>query len=375
VAACRAFQDRNKETWKRARGLNGEMAEAEKWTEEETDWLYGKSMEWCAEIAGKSTAGDSEDVRRRIWDEYREFLGKNAYGVSVETAGAEDVLAFIRGFWIPRHLDSCRTVAANGAKVVATATVKQVLQHVSKSYDLIGQDRNNPAKSELVRAFKEGYRKMLHGLGVREKKAVVFKEGKVEDLIQSLRDKINAKRIGIERCRLIMDLAAVLYLWETWVRGKECGTLERRQVHEAEGVVLPGWSKTIQQEPSSRIVVETSEERLTFLEATAWLLKEMEIIGQPVGSGFLFRPLARDRKTFRSEAITSAALRGQIQNALKRAGLFEGETLHSFRRSAAQHAVDVLGYTVEKAMEKGRWKSFSAFQGYVEEVMDKLKPS
>lgn len=284
MAACRAFQDRNKETWKRVRGLNGEMAETEKWTEEETDWLYGKSMEWCAEIAGKSTAGDSKDAWRRIWDEYREFLGKNAYGVSVEMAGAEDVLAFIRGFWIPRHLDSCRTVAANGAKVVATATVKQVLQHVSKSYDLIGQDRNNPAKSELVRAFKEGYRKMLHGLGVREKKAVVFKEGKVEDLIQSLRDEINAKRIGIERCRLVMDLAAVLYLWETWVRGKECGTLERRQVHEAEGVVLPGWSKIVQQEPSSRIVVKTSGERLTFLEATAWLLKEMEIIGQPVGS-------------------------------------------------------------------------------------------
>lgn len=182
---------------------------------------------------------------------------------------------------------------------MATATVKQVIQALSKSYDLIGNDQNNPAKSELVRAFKEGYQKMLHKLGVREKKAVVFKEGKVEDLVQSLRKEINGKAVGIERCRSIMDLAAVLYLWETWVRGKECGTLERRQVHETEGVVLPGWSKTVQQEPSSWIVVETNGDWLTFLEATAWLTKEMELIGQLVGSDFLFRPLTQDRKTFR----------------------------------------------------------------------------
>jgi hypothetical protein len=171
---------------------------------------------------------------------------------------------------------------------------------MSKSYEILGREgKNNPVKSEAVRAFREGYRKMLHDLGVREKKAVVFKEGKVEDLAKFLHGEIQKLDRGIERCVAVMDLAAVLYLWEAWVRGKECGNLERRQVHEASGIVLPGWSKTVQKEPSSRIEVETSSEHLTFLGAVSLLVEESAAIGQPVGSGFLFRPLTRDRKTFR----------------------------------------------------------------------------
>lgn len=103
------------------------------------------------------------------------------------------------------------------------------------------------------------------------------------------------------------------------------------------------------------------------------MIKESEDIGQPVGNGFLFRPLTRDRRSFRQEAITASALRARVQNALKRAGLFEGETLHSFRRSAAQHAVEVQGMTIEKAMEKGRWRNYSAFRGYVDEVAECLR--
>jgi integrase len=364
------FQEQNRKQWEEARGLTGQLPESEKWTEEETNWVYGKSLEWSAEIAGKAKSDGGDESRRKIWAEYRKFLSKNAYGVTVETARAEDVLAFIRGFWIPRHVDSCRTVAgATGSKVVALSTVKHALQDVSKCYDILGREgRDNPAKGESVRAFKEGYRRMLHDLGVREKKAVVFKEGKIEDVVAFLVKEIGKMSPGLERCCEIMDLAAILYLWEAWVRGKECGSLEKRQVREDEGVALPGWSKTVQAEPSGRIELEQKKGSMTFLKAAAALVKETEAIGQPVGEGFLFRPLTRDRKSFRQEAIAAGALRLRIQKVLKRAGVYEGETLHSFRRSAAQHAVEVRGCTVEETMRRGRWKTFSAFQGYVEEV-------
>jgi integrase len=234
--------------------------------------------------------------------------------------------------------------------------VKQAVQHLSKSYSMLGREgRFNPAKHEAVRAFKEGYRKMLHELGVREKKAVVFKEEKVTELVHFLIAEICKMTEGIARCCALMDVAAVLYLWEAWVREKECGSLEKRQVHEDERLVLPGWSKTVQQEPSSRIeVISPKDGKWSFLAATAALVKESEAIGQPVGDGFLFRPFSRDRRSFRQEAITASALRLRVQKALKGAGLFEGETLHSFRRSAAQHAVEVQRFTVEKAMQKGR---------------------
>jgi integrase len=148
---------------------------------------------------------------------------------------------------------------------------------------------------------------------------------------------------GIDRCCAVMDLTATLYLSEAWVRGKEYGSLEKRQVNETEAKVLSGWSKTVQAEPSGRIDLgcEKRQMQVSFLEATAMLLKETEAIGQPIGDGFLFRPLTRDRKGFRQEAMAAGALHLRIQKALKRAGLCGGETLHSFRRSAAQHAVEV----------------------------------
>jgi hypothetical protein len=254
--------------------LTGKLPEVEKWTEEETNVLYGKSLDWSEEIAGKGKGDAGEESRRKVWNKYREFLGRNAYGVTVETATAEDVLAFIRGFWIPKHVDGCRT-EVNGQKVVEVATVEQTFQHVSKYYEMLGQEgRRNPVKSEAVRAFKKGYRKMLHDLGVREKKAVVFKEGKLTDVVNFLVGEINQLPKGLERCCSIMDLAAVLYLWEAWVRGKECGNLERRQVHEDEGVSMPGWSKTVQAEPSGRIELDRSKDSVTFLEAAAMLVRE-----------------------------------------------------------------------------------------------------
>jgi hypothetical protein len=197
---CRnAFQRENQKRWNQARGLTGELPAVEKWTEEETDVLYGKSLEWGATIAGRAVEGD--ESRQKVWAEYREFLGENAYGVTVESARAKDVLAFVRGYWIPRHLSACRTVVkATGSKVVAMSTVKKVVDYVSKSYEMLGREgRENPAKGEAVQAFKEGYRKMLHNLGVKEKKAVVFKEGKFGDLVAFAVKEIEKLPQSIER--------------------------------------------------------------------------------------------------------------------------------------------------------------------------------
>jgi hypothetical protein len=121
VGRCREmFQERNQRLLKEARGVDENLPEAEKWTAEETAILYEKSMTWCAEIARKSGSVEEEGSRQKLWSEYKEFLSKNAFGVTVETANAEDVLAFIRGYWIPRHFGRCRTtVGESNSKVVA----------------------------------------------------------------------------------------------------------------------------------------------------------------------------------------------------------------------------------------------------------------
>jgi hypothetical protein len=114
-------------------------------------------------------------------------------------------------------VEARRTVAGeSGSKVVSMATVKQTLQHISKCYEILGKEgARNPVKSKAVRAFKTGYRRMLHEVGVREKKAVVFKEKKMEDVVAFATEEIGKMAEGIDRCCAIMDLAAILYLWET----------------------------------------------------------------------------------------------------------------------------------------------------------------
>jgi hypothetical protein len=69
IDRCREFQERNGGAWKRARGLESEIGSVEPWTEEETDFVYTKLVEWCAEIAEKSVSGDGDEARRRVWDE------------------------------------------------------------------------------------------------------------------------------------------------------------------------------------------------------------------------------------------------------------------------------------------------------------------
>jgi hypothetical protein len=98
------------------------------------------------------------------------------------------------------------------------------------------------------------------------------------------------------------------------------------------------------------------------------MIKEMERQGNDSKKGFLFRPLNRQRDGFEDVPLSSAALRKRVQSHLKDAGLFDGETLHSFRRSAVQNAAKMEGYDVARLMELGRWKSYAAFRLYIEEI-------
>lgn len=212
------------------------------------------------------------------------------------------------------------------------------------------EDGRNPAKTKDVKNYRDGYQNQLHDQGVREHQAKVFGPGKVADLIEYLEREIE-KSTGIKQCSLIADLAIVHYLWETWSRSKECGELESRQVDSASGTVRPGWTKTQQIEDSAVISVKKTD---GFLQASGRLIGSMERLGCPIGNGFLFRPMNRKRNGFMDEPLKSDAMRRRIQKQLKAAGLFEGETLHSFCRSAVQHAADIEGYNVKRLMEFGR---------------------
>jgi hypothetical protein len=86
----------------------------------------------------------------------------------VGTATAADVGAFIVGDWLLHHSGSCQTVLpATGRTVASASVVKGVVKDLSKTYMLLGFEGNkNPAKSEAVKSFRDGYARYLQDEGV-----------------------------------------------------------------------------------------------------------------------------------------------------------------------------------------------------------------
>jgi integrase len=326
----------------------------------------GQSLRAVGQVADMKTTKETNVSRKRTFGEFQKFLAQNPFGVSVETAGPEDVAAFIHSDWIPNHNGNCKTILPQTGQPVASASaVKGVVKDLSKSYRLLGfEGASNPARSELVKSFRDGYGNLLHQQGVKVNRAKVFSEEKLNTLVAYLTARIGEKE-GMERCVLAMDRAAVLYLWETLARGKECGEIRQDQIDTSEGTVYPMWTKTVWQEPSARIelAVPGEKERMTFLEAASELFRIMSDNGMDIGkSGHLFRAQNRSRNGFEDKPITSSALRKRVQKRLQEARLFDGETLHSFRRSAVEHAAIELKYDVKKLMDLGGWKTYSSFK-------------
>jgi hypothetical protein len=303
----------------------------------EIEALYERALQSFGEIAEKSVNEANNNSRKRTFGEFQEFLSGNAYGVTVETATAADVGTFIMGDRIPRHSAGCRTkLPATGQPVPSVSAVNAVVKHLSKSYLLpVGYEgRANPAKAEVVKAFWIGYEKALHEEGVKVQRAKVFTEAKLDALLAYLARCIGECPPGLEKCVLLTDQAVVLYLWESLARGDECGELLYRQVEFGEQVAYPGWSETVRKEPSARILLAAPgpEGRLTFLEAATQLVTALDETGNGIGeNGFLFRSLNRSRSAFVDSPMTSDTLRKRLQKRLKDAGLFEGETVHSFK--------------------------------------------
>jgi hypothetical protein len=181
-----------------------------KWSKAETAARYGQTLQKVETIADIKTTKETNDSRKRTFSEYQEFLAKNPFGVTVATASPEDVAAFIHSKWLPNHSGSCRTVLPQTGQPVASAsTVRGVMKDISKSYTLLGfEGASNPARSELVKSYRDGYGNLLHQQGVKVQRAKVFSEAKLNALVAYLSTKLSDSG-EMERCVLAMDRAAV----------------------------------------------------------------------------------------------------------------------------------------------------------------------
>jgi hypothetical protein len=162
-----------------ARGLGGNPYEGiPQWSKKETVARYGQSAQAIGKIAEQKTTKETNESRKRMFGEYQQFLARNPFGITVETASPENVAAFIHSEWIPSHSGNCRAVLPGTGQPVASASaVRGVVKDLSKSYRLLGfEGASNPARSELVKSYRDGYGNVLHQQGVKVKRAEVFSE-------------------------------------------------------------------------------------------------------------------------------------------------------------------------------------------------------
>lgn len=288
-AKCRCrddWQRQNAIVWREYRFGGQKRSVPEERTDRECTEFYKKALSEAAQIAGFSVSQGFEESRQRVWSEFTEFVGRIGHGLSAAEASDLDVIAFVQGCWLEAHKNRCRT-RMDGEKIASASAVKDVIQQLAKSYSMLGRsDDENPAKQESVKSYCEGYRNWLRFNGVREKRAKVFKEEKVGELVEYL-DRQIEQSSGLRKCVLMTDLAAVDYLWESWARGKECGELRADEIDFSEGVAQPGWSKTIHKERSATIDL-ASPRRRRFLKSAASLILETERAGHPIAMGPLF---------------------------------------------------------------------------------------
>jgi integrase len=177
----------------------------------------------------------------------------------------------------------------------------------------------------------------------------------------------------LDRCVLLTDQAVVLYLWESLAQGKECGQLQRRQVEFEEEAAYG--VKQDHSEGAQRPNPSGSSHRGQPLDLCRGGRSSGPRDGGERfphwGAGVPVSCHKQESSGFVNEPMSSDTLRKRLQKRLKDAGLFEGETVHSFRRFAVQHAAVNLNYSVKQLMDLGRWKSYAAFRLYVEEIWRK----
>jgi hypothetical protein len=202
--------------WQSGRLEERKRSASEMLSDERSEDLYMRALTEAAKIAGYSVSQGFKDSRQKTFAEFEKFLLGVGHGLSVERASDLDVIAFMQGQWLPAHKENCRTrLGGDGEKVASASAVKGTIQQIAKSYSMLGRsNESNLAKQESVRSYCEGYWNWLRSQGVREKRAKVFKEGKVTELIEYLEGAAERSG-GMRKCLLQMDVTAVDYLWES----------------------------------------------------------------------------------------------------------------------------------------------------------------
>jgi integrase len=327
-------------------------------------------------------------ARYRVFGELCQDVASwhSSLGITIHNITPELLIGWLEGQYLPRHQAGARTRLADGRLVCSPSTVSSSLSHLSTAFGQLDPPRTgeydgqtgagNPVQCALVRNYRAGYLQMAKGDGFESQAAVPLTEAKVHQLVLALRQAYDdgcSTDPSISVALLLRDSVYFLYLWKSWQRGAEAGAIRADRVRftDAYMEVEIGDTKANRSGFSGLLQFPRNldDPRLCIVSGVQRLLA-VTAAHHPGGpsdpshaSGYVFRTLTPCRGYFSDGAFSGDAAYRRLLGHLRRYGLYDGESLHSFRRGANQHAL-AQGMPLAERQARGLWASPSTVRRY-----------
>jgi hypothetical protein len=331
----------------------------------------------------------------------------SSLGLSLSTMQPFDCMLFLEIIWIHKH---GRTVLDTGETCPAASSLRGVsaaLEHLFWAAGRSGEwslmaPYNNPCRSALVADYERGLGRHVRAHGPRPLAAHPLSYVKLVALIDQLdSERQHMIQQGITfgpatyaRIRYVnkeRDALLYLYLYASMQRGGEgaaigLGNLSFPGNHYASLVIgdarlltadsiriHPPTLKTSDggpPPPSTYMdVPQAPDARHCFMRRLLQFMDTCFRMGVPLTApaGPLFRPMGVSNRTMMSEeSLTTSACYSTLTRALKAAGIYEGESTHSFRRGASQNAVRT-GQSKEEIKDQMHIVTDAVFHRYTDD--------
>jgi integrase len=329
--------------------------------------VYQRGLAAAARTVEASLAASTYSRQESAAREFSAWLARYGGGRTVLDCTPDDVLVYITAHWLPGH--SGRQSSEPGP-----SAVKSHLSLLSGALARVGREgrynaltgEGNPCACSWVEDYRKGYQRQQMLAGYQEVSAVPLTEAKYEALVRYLWREISRAAGALAVMVLLRDLLVVLLLWQTAQRGHDVGKLglgdfvdPSRPEQPYLGFPLPApWellggaptlcvsqrgTKTYRLGRAPAIWIWPNAEAPGFcvprvLGYYMWLSRQPDAAPGSRIDDLLFRPLTPDQRGFKSAALRTSTLSARLKLHLQAAGLYAGETVHSFRRGALQTA-------------------------------------
>jgi integrase len=334
----------------------------------EREAVYRRGLAAAAQTVAASLAASTFARQEAAAREFTAWLCCFGGGRTILDCSPDDVLVYLTEHWLPRH-------AGRQSDVPGPSAVKSHLSLLSGALARAGREgrynavtgEGNPCACVWVEDYRKGYQRQQMLAGYQEVSAVPLTAQKYEALVDYLWGLINRTSGARDLLVLLRDLLCILLLWQTAQRAHDIGKLglgdfvdPAQPDQPYRGFPLPApWecggsavptlcvsergTKTYRLGRAPAVWLWPNPAALAFcvprvLGLYLWLCRQP---GAPPGSAvvdYLFRPLTPDQRSFKAIPLRTSTLSARLKLHLQAAGLYAGETCHSFRRGALQAA-------------------------------------